>query len=293
MDLNNDGNPDILSGSWPGEIYVFYGNASKSFKKPTTLKNRAGEVIKVGSASVVFVADWDADGLKDLLVGNIRGEIHFIKNEGSKKEPIYGSSQKLTAGGKAIRTRSGDSAPLVVDWDKDGVNDLLTGAGDGSVTFYRNSGSKKKPNLANGKTLIKVDRRAARDPETPSGMRSKIAVADWNNDGQLDILVGDYNRQTKKINLSAEDLAKYKAAQAALQKIYAKSRAHYTKRPKTTDKEAMKKWTEKSREISKEMRGPSALARRYSPTKSSTHGNVWIYLRKSNKASKPADKTLR
>lgn len=291
MDLNNDGSADILSGSWPGEIYVFYGDSSKTFKKAVTLKDKSGKVIKVGSASVIFVSDWDNDGLKDLLIGNIRGEVHFIKNLGTKDAPAYGTSVKLQANGKTIRAPRGDSGPLVVDWDGDGKQDLLTGAGDGSVTFFRNIGSKEKPVLAQGKTLIQVDRRASSDPETPSGSRSKIAVIDWNNDGQLDLLVGDYNRQTKTHKRSAEETAKYKEAQATLQKVFAKYRAHSAKRPPSTDQAAMKKWLDESRALSKEMSAPRAIMRRFSPTTSSTHGNVWLYLRKPS-SKKTGSKTL-
>ena len=60
MDLNSDGRPDIISGSWPGQLYFFAGK-KKGFAKGEQLKGKDGKALKPGSASTAFATDWDGD----------------------------------------------------------------------------------------------------------------------------------------------------------------------------------------------------------------------------------------
>jgi hypothetical protein len=61
------------------------------------------------------------------------------------------SAVRLTAAGKPIDTDVGHAAPLVCDFDGDGVKDLLVGQfGEGLLWIYRNEGSNAAPRLAAG-----------------------------------------------------------------------------------------------------------------------------------------------
>ncbi|TMQ32609.1 MAG: VCBS repeat-containing protein [Planctomycetota bacterium] len=58
---------------------------------------------------------------------------------------------RLEAAGKPIDTEVGHAAPLVVDFDGDGKNDLLVGQfGEGILWFYKNIGTNAKPRYAAG-----------------------------------------------------------------------------------------------------------------------------------------------
>jgi hypothetical protein len=58
---------------------------------------------------------------------------------------------RLEAAGKPIDTDVGHAAPLVVDFDGDGINDLLVGQfGEGILWFYKNVGTNAKPRYAAG-----------------------------------------------------------------------------------------------------------------------------------------------
>jgi hypothetical protein len=57
VDFDGDGRSDVLSGSWPGEIYLFRQLDDGKFAKRERLKDSDGESINVGSASAVFAAD--------------------------------------------------------------------------------------------------------------------------------------------------------------------------------------------------------------------------------------------
>ena len=67
-------------------------------------------------------------------------------NDGELAPPV-----RLEAGGKPIDTEVGHAAPCVVDWDGDGVKDLLVGQfGGGLLWIFRNEGTNGAPKLAAG-----------------------------------------------------------------------------------------------------------------------------------------------
>jgi hypothetical protein len=195
VDLDGDGRPDILSGSWPGEIYFFRRLEDGSFAAPEQLKTAGGKPVNAGSASVPFACDWDGDGKLDLIVGTVGGEVFLVPNVGTGTKPVFGDPKPLTAGGKPIRREQGDAAPVVADWDGDGKPDLVVGAGDGSVVWFRNEGTAREPRLAAAKMLVPPSPSAwcddrARGP-ADWGVRVKPCVVDWDGDGRPDLLLGD------------------------------------------------------------------------------------------------------
>jgi hypothetical protein len=198
VDFDSDGTPDLLSGSWPGELYFFKGLGKGKFAKAETLKDKDGKVIKLGSASTVFACDWRGSGKLDLLVGDIGGSVWLVPNEGTRSKPAYGKAVKLQAAGKDIMAPHGDSHPVMADWDGSGKPGLVVGCGDGSVLWFKNIGSRTAPKLAAGQMLVAAPPpQNFNDPkpskETTRGTRAKVWVGDWNGDGRLDLLVGDFS----------------------------------------------------------------------------------------------------
>jgi hypothetical protein len=58
---------------------------------------------------------------------------------------------RVEAAGKPIDTDVGHAAPLFVDFDGDGVKDLLVGQfGEGILWVYRNVGTNDRPKFAAG-----------------------------------------------------------------------------------------------------------------------------------------------
>ena len=330
MDLDGDGQLDLISGSWPGEIYFFRGQGKGEFEAPVKLKDKNGKTINVGgglrkdsgdmilvagdaryektdkgtviiyegerievppdkqagitgTASAVHAVDWDGDGRIDLLVGDIGGNVYLLPNEGTRQKYAFGKERQLSAGGKPLRVNGGDAGPFACDWDGDGKLDLLVGAGDGSVWFYRNISTTKVPELAAGVQLVPPGEAHFGDdaPKEPRrGIRAKVCAVDWNGDGRLDLLVGDF--ATLKAN-NPEPTPEQKAEhdklrkeQESLQKRYGEliDKVHGPSRVK--DKEERDKLDKEMTHTIQRMQEIYAKL----PREVENHGWVWLFLRK-------------
>ena len=92
----------------------------------------------------------------------------------------------------------GVRAVTAADLDGDGDLDLLVGDGDGSVSLFANTGNARQAEFAEAQQLIpagEVTYGPAAPTEPTRGTRAKVCAADWNGDGRLDLLVGDYATQ--------------------------------------------------------------------------------------------------
>jgi hypothetical protein len=67
-----------------------------------------GGPLAVSSYSAPSVIDWNNDGKKDLFVGQYsNGNIWLFLNQGTDTQPVFGSGQRLQAGGANITTSYG------------------------------------------------------------------------------------------------------------------------------------------------------------------------------------------
>ena len=150
VDWDNDGDLDLILGSYDsGNLYlrINEGTATKpAFATANSFVKAGGKpaVIK-GGISTPRIADWNGDGLFDIVVGGITGGIFLFENSGSAESPRFDKLttlvKPLPGEGHAKKpkpvpstedfqpTAPGSSFHIeVVDYDADGDLDLLTGA---------------------------------------------------------------------------------------------------------------------------------------------------------------------
>jgi hypothetical protein len=221
VDLNGDGITDILSGSYPGEMYLFPGKDDGTFGAAVRLKDEKGADVKVGSAAAPHAFDWDGDGDLDLLVGNIDGQVWFVRNVGDAKKPVFEKAGTLDVGEAPIRVPGGNAGPWIADWDGDGVKDLVVGCGDGSVRLYVAKRTEGLPELSKPVQLVKAGAWGGQPGQKVEfGVRAKVCVADWNGDGRDDLLVGDFvSGRTEPPDLTDSQREQRDRAQKASQAI--------------------------------------------------------------------------
>lgn len=295
MDLDHDGTLDILSGSWPGEIYWFRGLGKGKFAAGATIKDFAGKAIEVGQAAAAFAFDWDDDGDYDLIVGNILGEVQLVVNEGTARASRFVARGFLEASGKPIKIEQGDAGPVVADWDGDKKPDLIVGCGDGSVVWYRNVGVSGSPRLAAAETLVPASMLGWKDDALRKsgqwGARAKICVTDWNGDGKLDLLLGDIcgGHLGKPAQTDAEKREEI-AARDELPRLMEKWTATYqeygelrqkiasAKGPGPDDEQKAGSLHAAMRRLKEEIIAVQKTQQRYKP-RYQYHGFVWLFLR--------------
>ena len=160
--------------------------------------------------STATFGDLDDDGDYDLIVGG-GGGLRVSENIGGPGNPSFAKRELLLdINGQALMTRpytetqeqfagveqlppSGDikTNPLAVDWDRDGVLDLLVTdsyfvAGSRAVSFFRGVKTPDGHRFEPGIDLLPAEGGAKAIP----GSGQRVYVDDWNADGVPDLIIG-------------------------------------------------------------------------------------------------------
>ena len=241
-DWDGDGDIDIVSGNTAGYI-LFYENLSgRGVAKPKwaapkylaangkTIRFLAGKNGSIqGPAeakwgyTTLTVADWDHDGLLDLMVNSIWGKVVWYRNIGTKTQPKLAEAMPvevewegdqphlawgwLRPSGKELLTQW-RTTPVVFDWNHDGITDLLMLDNEGYFCFYERTKIGDTLKLLPPKRVFldsKTGEPIRLNERTAGGSgRRKITVVDYDGDGAVDFLANstnaDFWRQTKAEN---------------------------------------------------------------------------------------------
>lgn len=222
MDLNGDGHVDILSGTYSvrgleqmaGLFQVLWGKGNGDYSKAETLKGSDGKPLyhkesdrkKITNSICTrpFAADWDADGDLDLIVGNFKGTFHLYTGRGKGVFDPEPTAIKIDGSSTELKINGYHSDPMVIDFDGDGDLDIVSGSTDGNVQWSENKSSNPdQPDLTAFQTLVANpfagDYREFKQDRTPITLKklkgpaqsTRVWVTDYNEDGKLDVLVGD------------------------------------------------------------------------------------------------------
>lgn len=292
VDYDGDGDIDILSGCYTGEIYLFVRDKDGRFQQGVPILDDHGAPLQTGTSVTVEAHDLDGDGDLDLLIGHRGGSVTIHENLGTRTAPSYAAKGKgmETRGGKSIYGSNAHYA----DWDNDGIRDLVLGSEDGNVTWYKNVGADNKPIFDEAQMLINIkqygfEKIPRENAPTHPGSRTKVHVTDWNGDGRVDLLVGDVRWLYYTLNpLTASEQKEHDALEPkrkqAIDNYIAllNERGSYLRKNQTVPEEIQKRYEEATAlhmTLSEQMRF-------YNREKTETHGYVWVYLR-DGKATDP------
>jgi hypothetical protein len=197
-DINNDGRMDLFVANDTVQNFLFM-NRGRDANGRTTWEEAAlsaevgfGDNGQARSGMGVDAADFNEDNWQDLFVANVDQEM-FSLYQNNKNGAFSDVARKQNVA-QATRVLSGWGLKFF-DWDNDGYLDLMLANGhpDDMIDNYSQQVRYKEPLL-----LFHQENGVMRNVSAEAGpVFSKmfsargLAIGDYNNDGRIDVLVGN------------------------------------------------------------------------------------------------------
>lgn len=179
-DINNDGNLDFIEGN-VGYLRVYSNNGNENFINIWS--------VDIGTPTSISLGDYDNDGFIDILVGRSglsTQQNRIYRNKGNGTFELENSFNPISYYTKGVSWG---------DYNNDSYLDFvivgISSNNIGIVSVYKNNGDRT---FSQEKSLIGI----STDP-------SSVAWGDYDNDGYLDILVGNLGKNQVYKNNNGTD----------------------------------------------------------------------------------------
>jgi hypothetical protein len=203
LDLDNDGKRDLAVAPNDADntedvnSIWFYKNIGTDEEPEFDLQTTSfltETVLDLGSGTRPTFFDYNADGLMDIVVGTVGyfvnagrrdARLFLFENTGSSTTPSFQLVSENWLNFSQFKDDFGSFSPAFGDLDNDGDQDLLVGEVTGSLFYVENLGGEGQPFRAGSiqPNYANID----------IGSTSAPAIVDVNQDGKMDLLIGERN----------------------------------------------------------------------------------------------------
>ncbi|MCC6185714.1 MAG: T9SS type A sorting domain-containing protein [Chitinophagaceae bacterium] len=214
-DIDNDGKDDLLMGHLNGKVSFIKNIAATAAampnwsNSPTLLKDATGIDVQTNGFAVPLVFDIDADGVKDLLIGDQMGSLFYYKNTSTTvgiHQLVYTNDKLGFVKSDPEKIASGHSTPFIGRMDNTSKEYLVMGSRSGRIFRYTGF---EGGNVFSAYTRLDSAYSFifSKNAEYTSYM-SAPAIADIDGDGKYEMVVGNVYggllmyKQNKTISIS-------------------------------------------------------------------------------------------
>jgi hypothetical protein len=187
-DMDHDGDLDMILGLMDGTLRYYRNNSIRThaFSQQTgawnsvTKEGNPFNGVDLGDYAAPVFFDFDKDGDDDLIIGTsylpYYKSIYYYVNDGE------GNFSASTLQG--INPTSDETTPALLDVDGDGAIDVVTGAADGTISFFKRTGLQAfTEQVGSANPFNGINK----------GIHNSPTVSDLDNDGDKDIIFGVEN----------------------------------------------------------------------------------------------------
>jgi hypothetical protein len=197
-DITGDGKKDLVVAHSDREIRIYENRgdgAEPRFDGYVVPVGPTGGPFQLeqGTGGRIDIADWDGDGLLDLIAGGFEGHLHLHRNVGTTGAAVFAEAEPFTFAGVKIKWPY-NIHPRAFDINGDGHLDILYGLNWGDIGYLLSDSTPGRTNFT-ARSLARIRgvdnfapylRDAISDDAIPD-------VADFDADGTLDLLTGGKN----------------------------------------------------------------------------------------------------
>jgi len=230
FDWDGDGDEDLICGNSAGYVGLIEnldGGNPPCWAAPRMLQAH-GRTIRIQAGpngsiqgpceakwgyTTLSVADWNADGLPDLVVNSIWGKVVWYQNVGTRTRPMLSEAKPVRIDWPEGTTPAKPAwfwwtpqphefvtqwrtEPIVRDWNGDGLPDLIMLDPEGYLTLFERQSTAEGLTLKPGRRCF-VDQKGQPirlNAKNAGGSgRRKLCMTDWDGDGRVDLFVDSQN----------------------------------------------------------------------------------------------------
>lgn len=153
FDHNSDGLMDLVvanelrftpDGNYAGQLALLENIGTATHPAFALVTDDYADLASLGLEPGLHPAfgDVDGDGLMDMIVGDLLGNLHLFNNVSSGNTAQFQLAQlQLTTDAGSVFDAGANATPQLIDLDEDGLLDLVVGERNGNLNYLRNTGS--------------------------------------------------------------------------------------------------------------------------------------------------------